>query len=89
MGKALLPSLSRLKIARQWAGVMDMSMDGQPDHLPPGPFQGSISIAVGAMAASKATPASGWTYAWTIAKDEPHALNAGFTLRSLPHRCHD
>eukprot|EP01035_Chromulina_nebulosa_P034926 gene34926-46916_t len=28
----------------------------------------------------KATPASGWTFAWTIAKDEPHDFNAPFTL---------
>ncbi|TJV20198.1 MAG: sarcosine oxidase subunit beta, partial [Mesorhizobium sp.] len=28
----------------------------------------------------KATPASGWCFAWTIAKDEPHDINAPFTL---------
>ncbi|MGE3307733.1 MAG: sarcosine oxidase subunit beta, partial [Rhizobiaceae bacterium] len=28
----------------------------------------------------KATPASGWAFAWTIAKDEPHAINAAYTL---------
>jgi sarcosine oxidase subunit beta len=28
----------------------------------------------------KATPASGWCHAWTIARGEPHALNAAFTL---------
>jgi len=28
----------------------------------------------------KATPASGWCFAWTIAKDEPHDFNAPFTL---------
>ena len=26
----------------------------------------------------KATPASGYAFAWTIAKDEPHKLNADF-----------
>jgi sarcosine oxidase subunit beta len=28
----------------------------------------------------KATPASGWCFAHTIAKDEPHEFNAAFTL---------
>ena len=28
----------------------------------------------------KATPGAGWVYAWTIANDAPHALNAPFTL---------
>ena len=28
----------------------------------------------------KATPGSGWAFAHTIARDEPHALNAAFTI---------
>jgi sarcosine oxidase subunit beta len=28
----------------------------------------------------KATPASGWCFAHTIARDQPHALNAAFRL---------
>ena len=28
----------------------------------------------------KATPGSGWTFAWTIAHGEPHPLNAPFSL---------
>ena len=28
----------------------------------------------------KATPASGWCFAHTLAKDEPHELNSRFTL---------
>ncbi len=79
MGKALLPSLSRLKIARQWAGVMDMSMDGSP-IICTGPIPGLYLNCGWCYGGFKATPASGWTYAWTIAKDEPHPLNAGFTL---------
>jgi sarcosine oxidase subunit beta len=79
MGKALLPSLSRLKVARQWAGVMDMSMDGSP-IICTGPIPGLFLNCGWCYGGFKATPASGWTYAWTIAKDEPHPLNAGFTL---------
>ena len=29
----LLPGLARLKVLRQWGGVMDMTMDGSPHHL--------------------------------------------------------
>ena len=79
MGKALLPALSRLKVVRQWAGVMDMSMDGSP-IICRGPIPGLYLNCGWCYGGFKATPASGWTYAWTIAKDEPHALNAGFTL---------
>ena len=79
MGKALLPSLSRLRVARQWAGVMDMSMDGSP-IICTGPIPGLFLNCGWCYGGFKATPASGWTYAWTIAKDEPHPLNAGFTL---------
>jgi sarcosine oxidase subunit beta len=28
----------------------------------------------------KATPASGWAFAYTIARDHPHAINAAYTL---------
>jgi methylglutamate dehydrogenase subunit A len=29
-GRTLMPALSRLRVLRQWGGVMDMSMDGNP-----------------------------------------------------------
>ena len=35
---------------------------------------------VGVIGGFKATPASGWCFAHTIARDEPHELNANFTL---------
>ena len=30
IGKALMPCLSRLRVLRQWGGIMDMTMDGSP-----------------------------------------------------------
>lgn len=55
-GVAMMPCLSRLRVLRQWGGVMDMTMDGSPSsaarRLP-----GSISMAAGAMAASRRRPA--------------------------------
>ena len=35
----------------------------------------------------KATPGSGWVFAHTLANDEPHALNAAFTLDRFETGC--
>lgn len=77
--KALMPSLSRLKIVRHWAGVMDMSMDGSP-FICRTPIDGLYLNGGWCYGGFKASPASGWCFAWTIAKDEPHPDNAEFTL---------
>jgi sarcosine oxidase subunit beta len=76
---ALFPSFSRLRFLRQWGGVMDMSMDGSPiiDVTPVGGLFLNCGWCYGGF---KATPASGWCFAWTIARGEPHPLNAGFRL---------
>jgi methylglutamate dehydrogenase subunit A len=76
---ALFPSLSRLRFLRQWGGVMDMSMDGSP-IIDVTPISGLFLNCGWCYGGFKATPASGWCFAWTIAKGEPHALNAGFRL---------
>ncbi len=75
----LFPQFSRLRYLRQWGGVMDMSMDGSPiiDTTPIGGLFLNCGWCYGGF---KATPASGWCFAWTIAKGEPHRLNAGFRL---------
>ncbi|MCG8542955.1 MAG: sarcosine oxidase subunit beta family protein, partial [Alphaproteobacteria bacterium] len=72
--KALMPSLSRLRLLRHWAGVMDMSMDGSP-FITKTPIEGLYLNGGWCYGGFKATPASGWCFAWTIAKDAPHALN--------------
>ena len=77
--KALIPSLSRLKILRHWAGVMDMTMDGSP-IIAKMPIDGLYLDGGWCYGGFKATPASGWCFAWTIAKGEPHEDNAAFTL---------
>ena len=77
--KALIPSVSRLRILRQWAGVMDMTMDGSP-FICKTPIKGLYLNGGWCYGGFKATPGSGWCYAWTIAKDEPHPDNALLTL---------
>jgi sarcosine oxidase subunit beta len=76
---ALFPSLARVRVLRSWGGVCDMSMDGSP-IITTGPLPGMYLNAGWCYGGFKATPASGWCFAHTIARDEPHELNAAFTL---------
>lgn len=76
---ALFPSLSRLRYLRQWGGIMDMSMDGSP-IIDRTPIEGLFLNAGWCYGGFKATPASGWCFAHTIATGTPHPLNSGFRL---------
>ena len=60
-------------------GVMDMSMDGSP-IIDRTPIEGLFLNAGWCYGGFKATPASGWCFAYTIARNEPHPLNAVFRL---------
>lgn len=75
----MFPNLSRLKWMRQWAGVMDMSMDGSP-IIGTTPVPGLFLNAGWSYGGFKATPGSGWCFAHTIANGAPHQLNAAFAL---------
>ena len=81
---AMFPALARVRLLRSWGGVMDMSMDGSP-IITKGPLPGMYLNFGWCYGGFKATPASGWAFAWTIAKDEPHAINAPYTLERF-HR---
>ncbi|MCV3240937.1 sarcosine oxidase subunit beta family protein [Mesorhizobium sp. ZC-5] len=76
---ALFPGLARVRLLRSWGGLMDMSMDGSP-IITTGPLPGMYLNCGWCYGGFKATPASGWCFAHTIAKDQPHAFNAAFTL---------
>ena len=76
---AMFPGFSRVRLLRSWGGIMDMSMDGSP-IITTGPLPGMYLNCGWCYGGFKATPASGWCFAHTIAKDEPHPLNAAFTL---------
>jgi sarcosine oxidase subunit beta len=76
---ALFPGLARVRMLRSWGGVCDMSMDGSP-IITAGPLPGMYLNCGWCYGGFKATPASGWCFAYTIAKDEPHDFNAPFTL---------
>jgi sarcosine oxidase subunit beta len=69
----LLPGLARVKVLRQWGGVMDMSMDGSPiiSHTP---VRGLVLNGGWCYGGFKAIPAGGMTTAHLIARDRPHPV---------------
>jgi sarcosine oxidase subunit beta len=76
---ALFPSFGRLRQLRSWGGIMDMTMDGSP-IIAKLPVEGLTMTGGWCYGGFKATPASGWLHAYTIARGAPHPLNAAFTL---------
>jgi sarcosine oxidase subunit beta len=76
---ALIPALSRLRMLRSWAGTTDMSFDGSP-IIGKTPVDELYLNGGWCYGGFKATPGSGWLYAHTLAKGEPHDLNAPFRL---------
>ncbi|TMJ37416.1 MAG: sarcosine oxidase subunit beta family protein [Alphaproteobacteria bacterium] len=78
-GMAMIPGLARIRVLRSWGGIMDMSMDGSPiidkTHI-----DGLYLNCGWCYGGFKATPASGWCFAHTIAKNEAHQLNAPYRL---------
>lgn len=78
-GMAVMPTLGRLRLLRQWAGLCDMTMDGSP-IFEIGPLPGLYLNTGWNYGGFKATPASGWCFAHMIARDEPHPLTAAMRL---------
>jgi sarcosine oxidase subunit beta len=76
---ALFPSFGRLRLMRTWGGIMDMTMDGSP-IIGKLPVRGLYMTGGWCYGGFKATPASGYVHAHTIAHDAPHPLNEAFTL---------
>lgn len=75
----LFPQMSRLRLLRSWGGIMDMSMDGSP-IIDKSPINGLYLNAGWCYGGFKATPASGYAFAHTIATDNVHEINAGMRL---------
>ena len=73
------PMLRRLRMMRQWSGIIEASTDGSP-ILGKSPVAGLYVNAGWGSGGFKATPAAGLVMAHTIARDEPHPLNAPFSL---------
>jgi heterotetrameric sarcosine oxidase beta subunit len=78
-GMAIMPMIGRLRVLRSWGGIMDMSMDGSP-IIDRTPIQGLYLNTGWCYGGFKATPASGYSFAHLIARDEPHAVAAAYRL---------
>lgn len=75
----LFPVFAQASVLRTWGGIVDVCPDASPivgltpvEHLYLNCGWGTGGF--------KATPASGSTFAWTVAHDEPHELNRPFSL---------
>ncbi len=75
----LFPTLSNVKVVRQWAGMADMTPDFTP-IMGTTPVKGFYLDAGWGTWGFKATPVSGHTMAWTIANARNHELITGFNL---------
>ena len=75
----LFPAFSRLRMLRQWGGIVDVCPDACP-ILSKTPVAGLYFNCGWGTGGFKATPGSGWVFAHTIANDEAHGLNAPFSL---------
>ena len=75
----LFPTFSRLRMMRQWAGIVDTCPDASP-ILSTTPVRGLYVDGGWGTGGFKATPGSGWALAHTIAEDRAHAINEAFSL---------
>ena len=75
----LFPIFSRLRMMRQWGGIVDVSPDASP-IISKTPVENLFVNCGWGTGGFKATPGSGWVFAHTLATGEPHVLNAPFAL---------
>lgn len=75
----LFPAFSRLRLMRQWSGIVDITPDTTP-IMGKTPVQNLYISGGWGTGGYKAIPAGGDTMAYTIATDEPHPLIAEFGL---------
>jgi sarcosine oxidase, subunit beta len=75
----LFPTFRRLRMLRNWGGIVDVTPDRSP-IIAKTPVPGLYVNCGWGTGGFKATPGSAHVFAHTIAKDEPHPLNAPFTI---------
>ena len=76
----MFPLFSRVRMNRQWAGIVDVAPDACP-IIGLTPVRGLYINCGWGTGGFKATPGSGWVMAHTVAQDRPHALNEAFSLQ--------
>jgi len=78
--KELFPIVSRLRMMRQWGGIVDICPDASP-IIGKTPIEGLFFNCGWGTGGFKAIPGSGYAFAHTIARDEPHPLAEPFSLK--------
>ncbi len=75
----LFPIFSRVKMLRQWGCILDVCPDASP-IIGKTPVSGLYLNCGWGTGGFKAIPGSGYVFAHTIAKDEPHKIAQPFSL---------
>ena len=75
----IFPIFRRMRMLRTWGGIVDVTPDRSP-ILGKTPVQGLYVNCGWGTGGFKATPGAGDLLAYTMAKDEPHPINAPFNL---------
>ena len=75
----MFPMFTRMKMLRSWGGIVDVTPDRSP-ILAKTPVPGLYVNCGWGTGGFKATPGSGHVFAHTIANDNPHPINAPFTI---------
>ena len=75
----LFPTFRRMRMLRNWGGIVDVTPDRSP-IIGKTPVPGLYVNCGWGTGGFKATPGSAHVFAWTLANDEPHPINAPFTL---------
>ena len=75
----LFPMFRRLRMLRNWGGIVDVTPDRSP-IIGKTPVPGLYVNCGWGTGGFKATPGSAHVFAWTMAHDEPHPIDAPFSL---------
>ena len=75
----LYPVFGKMKMLRQWGGIVDICPDASP-IISKCDIEGLFFNCGWGTGGFKATPGSANVFAHTIAKNEPHQINAAFSL---------
>jgi sarcosine oxidase subunit beta len=75
----LFPAFSRMKMLRQWGGIVDVTPDRSP-IIGKTPVANLFINCGWGTGGFKATPGSGHVFAHTVARGEPHPIAAPFAL---------
>jgi sarcosine oxidase subunit beta len=75
----LFPAFRRMRMLRNWGGIVDVTPDRSP-IIAKTPVPGLYVNCGWGTGGFKATPGAAHLLAWTMAKDEPHPINAPFTI---------